>query len=222
MRNLTTEQKEQLADHIAKKPIEYIELYNELYDHYASTYEKGNDNFEDTLSKMDDHFYFQRVKTINDCLLKKTKRCVNKIYWKELKEFWRWPQIITTIGILLAGVTLIEFIAVKSIIWFVVVPILIFNIGLFFYGANIYRFKKNGNRKFKSAYFRAAQHYLTLPTSIFNLSIFLPIMALAPDASKTLFFETYPLLLLFLMIIFLTAAYIGYKVVKTKINVQYL
>jgi fumarate reductase subunit D len=222
MRNLTQAQKEQLADHIAKKPIEYIELYNELYDHYASTYEEGDENFEDTLAKMDDHFYFQRIKKINNNLLKKTKRSVNKIYWKEFKNFWRWPQIVTTLSLVLLGFILIEFIAIKSIFWYIIFPMIIFNVGLFFYGSNINRLKKIGNKRFKSAYFGATQHYLTLPTSIFNVSILLPIMALDPEASKTLFFETYPFLVLFLMLVILAAAYIGFKVVRTKIRIQYL
>ncbi|HET8859080.1 hypothetical protein [Marivirga sp.] len=222
MRTLSREQKEQLANHLAKKPIEYIELYNELYDHYASSYENGNKQFEEVLRELDQHFDYQKVKTINANLLKKTKKSVNEIYWKEFKNFWRWPQIVSTLGFLLFGLIILEFLPIKVVMWSVIIPLLIFNVILTFYGLILKHRHKFGNKKFDSAHYQATQHYLNLPTSIFNLSIFLPIMTLQSSLSRIQFYEKYSVLLLLLMMTFFTAAYIGFKVFRTKIKMQYL
>ncbi|MGJ3236161.1 hypothetical protein [Marivirga sp.] len=222
MRTLTAEQKTQLANHIAKKPIDYIELYNELYDHYASSYEKGEKSLEETLEELDDHFYYQRVKRINSNLLKKTKKSVNEIYWREFKNFWRWPQIVSTLGILFLGLLLIETIPVKSIVWYILVPILVINVGLLLYGSILKYLKKQAGKKFESAHFKATQHYLSLPTTIFNLTIFLPVLVLEPSEPTISIFEKYPAIVLVLLMLFFTSAFIGFKLFRTNIKVQYL
>lgn len=222
MRKLSNEQKEKLANHIAKKPIEYIELYNELYDHYASAYEKGEKSLEETLEELDDHFHYQKVKRINSNLLKKIKRSVNEIYWREFKNFWRWPQIVSTLGILFLGILLVETILVESIVWYILVPTLVINAGLLAYGSILKNIKKQAGKKFESAHFKATQYYLSLPTSIFNLSIFLPVLALEPGKSTISIFDKYPAIVLALLMLLFTSAYIGFKVFRTKIKVQYL
>lgn len=150
--------KERLANHIAKKPIEYIELYNELYDHYATTYEIGNQSFEDSLEELDNHFHYQRVNRINDNLLKMTKRSVNEIYWREFKDFWRWPQVLATIGALILGIVLIESVSIKTVIWIFIIPMVIFNLSLLIYGPALSFFNKIGKKKFKSAHLNATQY----------------------------------------------------------------
>lgn len=222
MRTLTVEQKEQLANHIAKKPIEYIELYNELYDHYASAYEKGDESFEEIIAELDEHFHYQKVKTINANLLKKTKKSVNAIYWTEFKNFWRWPQILTTLGFLSLGFFIIEYLPIKVVMWSVVIPMLVFNAGIFLYGLFLSQRKIIRFKKYKSAYLNASQFYLSLPTSIFNLAVLLPVIASEPETSGIHFFEQYPLAVLILMIVFFTSGLIGLKVFKSKIRVQYL
>ncbi|WMN11201.1 hypothetical protein QYS49_37560 [Marivirga salinae] len=222
MRTLTVEQKEQLANHIAKKPIKYIELYNELYDHYASSYENGEETFEEIIAELDEHFQYQKVKTINANLLKKTKKSVNEIYWSEFKNSWRWPQILTTLGFLSLGFFIIEYLPIKVVMWSVVIPMLVFNAGIFLYGLYLSRRKEFGSKKFKSAHLDASQFYLSYTTSIFNLAILLPVIAGDPDTSGIHFFEQVPLIVLFFMIVFFTSSIIGLKVFKSKIRVQYL
>jgi hypothetical protein len=222
MRTLTQKQKEWLTKHIAKKPINYIELFNELYDHYASAFENGEESFDDTLLELDDHFHYQRVKRINGNLLKKTKRSVNKIYWREFKNFWRWPQILSTLGILFLGLLLIETIPVKSIVWYILVPMLVINVGILVYGSILKYDKKQAGKKFESAHFNATQHYLSLPSTIFNLTIFLPVLVLEPGKPTISIFEKYPFIVLILLMLFFTSVYIGMKVFRKKIKVQYL
>jgi hypothetical protein len=219
---LTKEQQAQLAEHIAKKPIEYIELYNELYDHYASAYEKGDQSLEETIDELDDHFHYQKVKSINANLLKKTEKSVKGIYWSEFKNFWRWPQIVTTLGFLLLGFTLLEFLPMKLIMWSVVIPMVAFNGGIVLYGLYLSRRKEFASKKFKSAHLEASQFYLTFPTSIFNLAVILPLMAGKPDTPGIHFFEQYPIIVLIFMTIFFTSAVIGLKVFRSKIRIQYL
>jgi hypothetical protein len=125
-------------------------------------------------------------------------------------------------AVLFFGFMLIEFISVKSIVWYIIVPILAFNVGLLIYGPILKHFKKQADKKFESAHFKATQHYLSLPTSIFNLTIFLPVLVLEPGKPTISIFEKYPIIVLGLLIIFFTSAYIGLKVFRTKIKVQYL
>jgi hypothetical protein len=219
---LTKDQQDLLANHIAKKPIDYIELYNELYDHYASAYENSEETFEETLEKLDEHFHYQRVKRINSNLLKKTRQSVNEIYWTEFKNFWRWPQILSTVAVLIVSIIVIEFLQIKTAISLFVFPTLLFNVGLLIYGPILKYFNKIAGKKFESAHFRTTQHYLNLPTSIFNLSVFLPIMAVDSATSKLVFFERFPFIVLIFILLFTASSLIGFKVFKTKIKVQYL
>ncbi|WP_296618932.1 hypothetical protein [Marivirga sp.] len=222
MRTLSSEQKEQLTNHIAKKPIKYIGLYNELYDHYASTYEIGENDFENTLEALDQEFDYYKVKSINDNLVDKTRKSVNQIYVEEFKNFWRWPQIMTTLGILFLCYSFIEFLPMKIIVWYVFMPFLIFTSAILIYGGILTKRKKYGNKRFESAHLASAHHFLSLPVTLFNLTVFLPALFLEPYKPRIEFYENYPLIAFILMMIFFIAAYIGFKVFKSKIRVQYL
>jgi hypothetical protein len=116
----------------------------------------------------------------------------------------------------------IEFLPIKTAISLFVFPTLIFNVGLLVYGPILKHFNKIAGKKLESAHFNATQHYLNLPTSIFNLSIFLPVMALGSDTSKLIFFEKYPFILILLILLFTASSFIGFKVFRNKIKVQYL
>jgi len=222
MRKLSSEQKEQLQNHIAKRPVEYIELYNELYDHYASAYENGELSLEETLNELDEHFNYQKVKSINSKLLKKTKKTINDLYWREFKSFWRWPQVLTTICILLIGFFLFQNISVKGFVWFIIMPLLLFNVGLNVYGPLLKSLNKVGGRKLNSAHFNVSQHYINLPLTIFNLTTFLPIIVLSSEYPGIHFYESYPFVLFVLFTLFISSAIIGFKVFRTKIKIQYI
>lgn len=222
MRTLTTDQKEQLAQHIAKKPIEYIELYNELYDHYASTYEQGEKDFKKILEGLDQEFDYYKVKSINENLVDKTMKSINQIYVKEFKKFWRWPEIMSTLVILFLGYLFIELLPMKILVYYVFTPFLIFTTALLIYGGILTTKKKNGIKKFKSAHFASTHHFLSLPVTLFNLTVFLPALFLEPYKPRIEFYENYPLVPFILMMIFFIASYIGFKVFRTKIKVQYL
>lgn len=222
MNTLSPEQELKLANHIARKPIEYIELYNELYDHYASTYESGTATFEATLKELDIHFDYLKVRNINENLIKKTKKAVNKIYWKEFKKFWQWPHITVTIGLLLIGFLLLESIPVKPIVWFVLIPIMLFNVSLMLYSSVLKNKNKYGGKKLKSAHYSTIHHFLNLPITLFNMSIFLPILFLESSTSRIDFLGQSPIIVLLLLTIFLTSAHISFKVFRTKISLQYL
>ncbi len=219
---LTTLQKESLAEHIAKKPIKYIELYNELYDHYATACEEGDKSFEVTLAILDDQFNDDEVKAINKRLYKKTKKSVSSIYWMELKNFWRWPKIVGTLTFIIFGFALTELFAIKSIIWYVIIPILILNAGIILYGLYLSRNKLYGNKKFQSAHLDVSHFYLSFPMHFFNLSILIPTIFKDFEALGINFFEQYPLIIFILMILINTSAIVGWKVFKSKIKVQYL
>ena len=152
MRTLTTNQKQQLAIHLAKKPIEYIELYNELYDHYALAYENGENDFKNTLQILDQEFDYYKLVNINGNLVDKTTKQANKIYLSEFKNFWRWPQIISTLAIIFLGYTLIEILPMDIIFWCILIPLTFFSIGLPSYGYMLSRLKKYGGKRLNSAH----------------------------------------------------------------------
>ncbi|ADR20669.1 hypothetical protein MATR_17060 [Marivirga tractuosa] len=222
MRTLTGKQKEQLANHIAKKPIEYIELYNELYDHYASAYETGENDFEATLEALDQEFDYYKLVSINRNLVGKTMKMANTIYLTEFKKFWRWPQIISTLAIIFLGYTIIEFLPMDFIFWGILIPLSVLTIGIPAYGYILSRFKKYGNKRLNSAHLSATTHFIILPTSLFNLSASLPAFFLEPYQSREEFYVQHPVVPLFMILLFLSLAFIGLKVFRTKIKVQYL
>jgi|GEM_PF-4610147 hypothetical protein len=222
MRTLTGKQKEHLSNHIAKKPIDYIELYNEFYDHYASTYENGDEDFKATLENLDQEFNYYKVKSINENLVAKTRKSVNQIYIEEFKNFWRWPQIISTLSIIFLAYSFIEFLPMKILLWYVFTPFLIFTTALLIYGGILTTRKKNSIKKFKSAHLTATHHFLSLPVTLFNLTVFLPALFFEPYKPRIEFYENHPLVPFILMMVFFIASYIGFKVFRTKIRVQYL
>ncbi|SMG10134.1 hypothetical protein SAMN05661096_00293 [Marivirga sericea] len=222
MKTLTTDQNEELAQHIAKKPIKYIELYNELYDHYALAYENGEKSFEQTLQDLDKEFDYYKLVSINRNLVGKTIKSVNKIYVSEFKKFWRWPQIISTLAIIFLGFTLIETLPMDIIFWWILIPLTFFSIGIPTYGYVLSRLKKYGGKRLNSAHLSATTHFLILPTSILNLSTILPVFFLEPYQERVVFYENYPLVPFAFLMIFLIVGYIGLKVFKSKIRIQYL
>ncbi|HET8859079.1 hypothetical protein [Marivirga sp.] len=222
MRTLTSEQKKHLAEHIAKKPIKYIELYNELFDHYASAYEKGENDFDTTLEALDQEFDYYKLVSINRNLVGKTMKTANKIYLSEFKKFWRWPQIISTLAIIFLGYTLIEILPMNLIFWCILIPLSVFTIGIPAYGYVLSRLKKYGNKRLNSAHLSATTHFLILPTSIFNMSAMLPLFLLEPYQPTQEFYVQYPLVPLFMILLFLSLIHIGFKVFRSKIKVQYL
>lgn len=221
MRTLTSEQKEQLANHIATKPIKYIEFYNELYDHYASAYESGEKCFEDTLTELDKHFHTDKIEQVNKYVISKTKKVVRSIYWTELKGFWRWPQIISTFGILLLSALYIKVVPMDLLLLIGIFPLLIFIMIISLKGYFLGNRKKVGNKKFKSAHHKAAEYYQQLPLHLFNMTVLFPLIVLGPSTQKIHFYEKYPIIVFLLLALFLSCAYIGMKIYRTKTKVQY-
>ncbi len=200
MRRLNEVQKKYLAEHIAKKPIEYIELYNELYDHYATTFENGNQEFEKTISRLDIIFDDLKIKRINSNLLNNTKKAVRDTYWREFKKIWCWPQIFIAMTILLGGITILRSVPIEALFMFCINPVLILFLILTSYGFILRWTKKYGHKKLRSAHNKACDYYLRLVFNINSMSIFLPLFAFGPYSDTIIFFERYPLLILLLLV----------------------
>jgi hypothetical protein len=222
MRTLSTDQKEELAQHIATKPIKYIELYNELYDHYALAYENGEESFQQTVENLDEEFDYYKLVSINRNPVGKTMKQANKIYLSEFKNFWRWPQIISTLAIIFLGYTFIKILPMNIIFWSILIPLTLLSIGIPAYGYTLSRLKKYGGKRLDSAHLSATTHLLILPTTILNLSTILPVFFLEPYQERVVFYQQYPLMPLILILVILSLAYIGLKVFRTKIRMQYL
>ncbi|WNB17047.1 hypothetical protein [Marivirga arenosa] len=222
MRKLSSEQKEFLEAHIAKKPIEYIELYNELYDHYASAYENGELSLEETTEDLDKQFHDRRVRSINSQVLNKSQKAANILYKNEFGKFWKWPQVLTTVSLLIIIFLFEDTFPMKFILWGFMIPSLLFLVGLMFYPIFIRKTNKNKAKNFKSSFYKSFITFVNLPISLFNLSLAIPILFLEPYQDRLIFYEKYPIIPFTLLTVFLITIFIGLKVMRTKIKVQYI
>jgi predicted permease len=215
---LNKDHKIHFSQYLQKKPIRYIELYNELYDHYATGYEEGNQDFETSLASTDEQFTWELIHEINQKVPKKTQKSLNQTILSEFRSFWKWPQILASLLVLL--LTFILFIQLHYkvsayIVGSVLIPYILLLTGLILYP----KFTKK--KKYKSAYVDATSGTLILPVSLFNLSIFLPIL-IGEEGNKFDLWSAYPLVPTIILLLFLFSIHIGYKVYKTKVRLQFI
>lgn len=97
MRKLTQDQKEKLKNHLSQRKIRYVELYDEIYDHYASVYEFGKEELEETIHQLDAHFTQAYINQHKEQISKSIYKSLLANYKKEFASFFQWPQIVTSI-----------------------------------------------------------------------------------------------------------------------------
>jgi hypothetical protein len=88
MRKLTTTELQQVNDRLKLGHIQYEEIHHEIKDHYLSELEKkSSDEFQTTLSQLNEAFSFDCIKKMEKNLERSTSQLISQMQWEILK-FW--------------------------------------------------------------------------------------------------------------------------------------
>ena len=132
MKTITTNELDLLKAHLIKKPFKYQEVFLEVLDHYASAYEHSDDSLEETIAKIDHVFPNERIEDINSRYIKDLTRQMRKAHFTLFTNYFRWPQLVTsllTIALFVVAAPLIhevKSIKVAMIIVFGLAPLILF------------------------------------------------------------------------------------------------
>ncbi|SMG10150.1 hypothetical protein SAMN05661096_00295 [Marivirga sericea] len=171
MRKLSDNQKEELQIHLKQKLIEYVELYDEIYDHYASAYELGNDNFENIINGLDQTFTQEYIDEHRKQISKRIFKNIRSVYKKEINKFFRWPQIVTSVLFVALIVAVVYLLPLYSSIWYILFPTIAIPIVPFIYFL-IQEHRKLVPRNLKSASYQAMNKIGSLFSLVFNSALF--------------------------------------------------
>jgi hypothetical protein len=172
MRSLSEKQRELLEIHLSKTRIRYVELYDEVYDHYASAYEQGNEEFENVLNNLHQQFTFEYIDANENCLTKKIFKNIRSIYKKEMISFLKWPKIIISVLSTIFLIVLASVMPATTFTYYILFPCMIFSVipsGYYF----IQEHRKLVKRNLKSASLEAMNKVLFLPCLLFQTFVFL-------------------------------------------------
>lgn len=118
---LSTREKQQLSTDLRYTAnIEYDEVYEELYDHYATLVENGmvtGQSFEVARAHAWQNLGAERgVKTIERDFVQSIRRQIRKQHWLTLISYFRWPLFVTTALIGILVYLLVPMLSVRVII----------------------------------------------------------------------------------------------------------
>ncbi len=89
MRKFTDIELQRINDRLEILRIKYLEIYEEIKDHYFSELEKKSaDEFEATFLQLNEAFDWPSVKSMEKNLERSTNRLITQLQWNELK-FWK-------------------------------------------------------------------------------------------------------------------------------------
>tara|TARA_B100001250_G_C19678700_1_gene734856 strand:+ start:438 stop:1103 length:666 start_codon:yes stop_codon:yes gene_type:complete len=174
MKIITTQELDLLKDHLIKKPFKYQEVFLEVLDHYASAYEQSDDSLEETIVKTDRVFPNARIEDINSRYIKDLTRQMRKAHFTFFTNFFRWPQIITTLLVIALFMLFAPYIQdykplkVSIFLGLGIVPLL-----LFFYAAvRSFRLRQRLPGKLKNAHYHALGVFSVLTLNYLQIQTF--------------------------------------------------
>ncbi len=133
MRTLTEDQRNLLKTHLSKTYIEYVELYDEIYDHYASAYEQGENDFESVLNNLDEQFTKEYINDNKTKLSKNIYKKVLALYKKEAIAFLLWPQIIISVLAVAIIMFLVYLLPYSTFLYYVLIPAMLLSLFPYLY-----------------------------------------------------------------------------------------
>lgn len=169
MRKLTEDQKEQLKSHLKKKLIEYVELYDEIYDHYASAYEQGDEHLDKVIIRLDQTFTQAYIDDHRKKIHKRIFKNIRSVYKKEIRNFFKWPQMVTSVLSALLIMTIAYFLPTESLKLYVLLPLLAIPMVPFLYFF-VQEHRKLVPRNLKSAAYEAINKIGIIPAIVFNVA----------------------------------------------------
>jgi len=144
---------ETVKAHLLEKPFIYEEVFNEVVDHYATTYEQSEQSLDFVLCQLDREFDDKKIREINAGYLAELKRAVKRTHWSMFKKNFRWPQLMVTLLYLIPVTLLIPFameyrwLSRALFIAFVSIPMIL---GLFYYSRSTIRRWKSKTKHYNA------------------------------------------------------------------------
>jgi hypothetical protein len=169
MRKLTEDQHEDLRQHLKQKNIEYVELYDEIYDHYASAFELGQEKLEDVNNRLDQTFTQEYIDDHRKQIDKRIFKGIRSVYKKEMSKFFRWPQIMASILSGLLIMTVAFAIPLDLFKFYILIPCYAIPMIPFLYFF-IQEHRKLVPRNLKSASYQAMNKMAIIPLLVFNVA----------------------------------------------------
>ena len=119
MRKLSDLEFNSIQTRLESLQIGYVEIYDELLDHYISQLEKKDvSDFKKEFENLNETFAWSVVKGMEKNLEKQTNKLIAKIQWESLK-IWKFSPNDFFTGLLIAGLMFISFLTFKleGLLW---------------------------------------------------------------------------------------------------------
>jgi hypothetical protein len=142
MRQLSIEEIQTIEDRLDKMSISYLEIYNELLDHYTTSLEQvSSDKFASTKEVLDEEFTWSVVRRMDKELLNTVSTQLQESQLELLKfwklDFWKVLSIFTYTSLLLVVYHLFS---LDVIFIFAVIPALFSVAALLYHSGNYFGF----------------------------------------------------------------------------------
>jgi hypothetical protein len=211
-----------LKDHLSKKPITYIELYEELYDHYASAYESSTTSLESVCNQLDTDFNDAYIAKLDRELPKKLNKSYRNAYWQEIKGFFRWPQFLITVLYVSTILLLVPYLGNKTVKLSLLIPSLSIPVTLMIF-VWIKERQKTAKTTYKSAKLGPFIMYLNMGFTFFNfLNFTAPIFInmFNKEVNTESLLKAYPSFTSIVLLVISALTVAGFKVYQKKIKPQ--
>jgi len=147
MRKLSMEEIQSIEDRLDKMSISYVEIYNELLDHYTTTLEQvSSDKFASTKEVLDEEFAWSVVRRMDKELLNTVSTQLQESQLELLKfwklDFWKVLSIFTYTSLLLV---VYHFFSLDVIFIFAIIPALFSVAALLYHSGNYFGFPLDPN-----------------------------------------------------------------------------
>lgn len=147
MRMLSENEIQLIKAHLESLSLSYIEIYNELYDHYVTALEAvSEESFESRKNELDEEFAWSVVREMEKELLKNVSEQLEQSQFEALKfwkmDFWKVLGIFIYTALL---ITVYEFISLDVMLVFSFVPALGIMIALLNQSGNYFSFSLDPN-----------------------------------------------------------------------------
>jgi hypothetical protein len=147
MRKLSIEEIQSIEDRLDKMSISYLEIYNELLDHYTTTLEQvSSDKFASTKEVLDEEFTWSVVRRMDKELLNSVSTQLQKSQLELLKfwklNFWKVLSIFSYTSLLLV---VYHFFGMDEMKVIAMVPACFIQAALLYYFGNYFGFPLDPN-----------------------------------------------------------------------------
>ncbi|MEQ8237791.1 MAG: hypothetical protein RIA69_01195 [Cyclobacteriaceae bacterium] len=216
MKSITTQDLQTIQNHLLQKPFKYEEVFDEVLDHYATSYEQSDDTLDQVLSDLDNEFTYSKINSLNAKYFDDLRKHLRQTHWSIFFGNFKWPNLLYTLacvaGFILISPILFESKTLTKFLFgaFGAIPTFL---GLYFYlkwGVK----RMSGKTKLKNAH--AELFGMAVGFSIFYMQI--PTFGRLIYHENMKMLELHPLLTAGLLLIGLVSLSTSMKMIMTKIK----